>query len=167
MQLPNEIIIPKVAEYIRNGHTVTLPLRGYSMRPYLEDERDKALLAKVPEQLKVGDVILAEIAPKCYALHRIVNVSGDNITMYGDGNFSPEHIHRSDVLAIATGFFRKGSEHLTPVDSFWYTCYWHIWLKLRPLRYPLLLCYRAKRNPREFVSKSFNKILQICKLRKA
>lgn len=167
MQLPNEIIIPKVAEYIRNGHTVTLPLRGYSMRPYLEDERDKALLTKVPEQLKVGDVILAEIAPKCYALHRIVNVSGDNITMYGDGNFSPEHIHRSDVLAIATGFFRKGSEHLTPVDSFWYTCYWHMWLKLRPLRYPLLLCYRAKRNPREFVSKSFNKILQICKLRKA
>ncbi len=156
-----------MAEYIRNGHTVTLPLRGYSMRPYLEDERDKALLTKVPEQLKVGDVILAEIAPKCYALHRIVNVSGDNITMYGDGNFSPEHIHRSDVLAIATGFFRKGSEHLTPVDSFWYTCYWHIWLKLRPLRYPLLLCYRAKRNPREFVSKSFNKILQICKLRKA
>ena len=167
MQLPNEIIIPKVAEYIRNGHTVTLPLRGYSMRPYLEDERDKALLTKVPEQLKVGDVILAEIAPKCYALHRIVNVSGDNITMYGDGNFSPEHIRRGDVLAIATGFFRKGSEHLTPVDSFWYTCYWHIWLKLRPLRYPLLLCYRAKRNPREFVSKSFNKILQICKLRKA
>lgn len=167
MQLPNEIIIPKVAEYIRNGHTVTLPLRGYSMRPYLEDERDKALLAQVPEQLKVGDVILAEIAPKCYALHRIVNVSGDNITMYGDGNFSPEHIHRGDVLAIATGFFRKGSEHLTPVDSFWYTCYWHMWLKLRPLRYPLLLCYRAKRNPREFVSKSFNKILQICKLRKA
>lgn len=156
-----------MAEYIRNGHTVTLPLRGYSMRPYLEDERDKALLTKVPEQLKVGDVILAEIAPKCYALHRIVNVSGDNITMYGDGNFSPEHIHRSDVLAIATGFFRKGSEHLTPVDSFWYTCYWHIWLKLRPLRYPLLLCYRAKRNPREFISKSFNKILQICKLRKA
>ena len=39
MQLPNEIIIPKVAEYVRDGHTVTLPLRGYSMRPYLEDGR--------------------------------------------------------------------------------------------------------------------------------
>lgn len=166
MQLPNEIIIPKVAEYVRDGHTVTLPLRGYSMRPYLEDERDKALLTKAPEQLKVGDVILAEIAPKCYALHRIVEISGDNITMYGDGNFSPEYIHRRDVLAIATGFFRKGSEHITTVDNFWYTCYWHLWLKLRPLRYPLLLCYKAKIDPREFISKSLNKILQICKLRK-
>lgn len=167
MQLPNEIIIPKVAEYVHNGHTVTLPLRGYSMRPYLEDGRDKALLTKAPEKLKIGDVILAEIAPKCYALHRIVDISGDNITMCGDGNFSLEYIHRSDVLAIATGFFRKGSKHVTPVDNFWYTCYWHMWLKLRPLRYPLLLCYRAKRNPREFISKSFNKILHICKLRKA
>ena len=166
MQLPNEIIIPKVAEYVRDGHTVTLPLRGYSMRPYLEDGRDKALLTKAPEKLKIGDVILAEISPKSYALHRIVDISGDNITMYGDGNFSPEHIHRSDVLAIATGFYRKGSGKVTPVDSFWYSCYWHLWLKLRPLRYLLLLCYKAKRDPREFISKSLNKILQICKLRK-
>ena len=166
MQLPNEIIIPKVAEYVRDGHTVTLPLRGYSMRPFLEDGRDKAVLTKAPETLKIGDVILAEIAPKSYALHRIVDIAGDNITMYGDGNFSPEHIHRRNVLAIATGFYRKGSNKVTPVDSLLYTCYWHLWLELRPLRYPLLLCYRAKRNPREFISKSFNKILQICKLRK-
>ena len=151
MQLPNEIIIPKVAEYVREGHTVTLPLRGYSMRPFLEDGRDKALLTKAPETLKVGDVILAEIATKSYALHRIVDISGDTITMYGDGNFSPEHIHRRNVLAIATGFYRKGSGKVTSVDSFWYTCYWHLWLKLRPLRYPLLLCYRAKNNPREFI----------------
>ena len=166
MQLPNEIIIPQVAEYIRSGHTVTLPLRGYSMRPYLEDGRDKALLSKPSSELKTGDVILAEIAPQRYALHRIVHISGDDITMYGDGNFSPEYIRRDDVLAVATGFYRKGSEHLTPVDNFWYKCYWHIWLRLRPLRYPLLLIYRAKRNPRSFIQKSIKKFLQICKLRK-
>jgi len=166
MQLPNEIIIPKVAEYIREGHTVTLPLRGYSMRPYLEDERDKALLSQVPSVLKVGDVILAEIAPRRYALHRIVSIKGDNITMYGDGNFSPEHILRRDVLAIAQGFYRKGDERLTPVDDIWYTCYWHLWLMLRPLRYPLLIIYRAKKDPRWFISKSLKKILQICKLKK-
>jgi hypothetical protein len=166
MQLPNEIIIPKVAEYIRSGYTVTLPLRGYSMRPYLEDGRDKALLSKPPSELKIGDVILAEIAPQRYALHRIVYISGDEITMYGDGNFSPEYIHKGDVMAIATGFYRKGSEHLTPVSDFWYKCYWQIWLRLRPLRYPLLIIYRAKRNPRSFIRKSIKKIIQICKLRK-
>ncbi len=166
MQLPNEIIIPKVAEYIREGHTVTLPLRGFSMRPYLEDERDKALLSPVPSVLKVGDVILAEISPRRYALHRIVDIKGDSITMYGDGNFSPEHIQRNNVLAIAKGFYRKGSEHLTPVDDIWYKFYWHLWLMLRPMRYPLLIIYRAKKNPRWFISKSLKKLLQICKLRK-
>ncbi len=153
-----------MAEYVRAGHTVTLPLRGYSMRPYLEDKRDKALLTKVTGELRIGDVILAEITPKTYALHRIVDISGDEITMYGDGNFSPEHIHRRDVLAIAIGFYRKGSDRMTSVNDFWYSAYWRLWLWLRPLRYPLLVCYRAKQNPKEFILKLFNKIHKtICK----
>ena len=58
IQLPNDILIPQVADMIKQGHTVTLPLKGYSMRPYLEDSRDKALLTAVTKDLKVGDVIL-------------------------------------------------------------------------------------------------------------
>ena len=61
MLLSNDILIPEVARLVSEGKTVTLPLRGYSMRPYLEDGRDKGLLTKVTEPLKVGDVILARI----------------------------------------------------------------------------------------------------------
>lgn len=35
-------LIPEVISLLEEGHTVTLPLRGYSMRPFLEDNRDKA-----------------------------------------------------------------------------------------------------------------------------
>ena len=59
--LSNEILIPKIADDIRQGYTVTLPLRGFSMRPYLEDGRDKALLVPVTSELRIGDVVLAEI----------------------------------------------------------------------------------------------------------
>ena len=72
--MPNSIIIPEVARLVNEGKSVTLPLRGYSMRPYLEDQRDKGLLVKPKEPLKVGDVILAEIEPQRYALHRIVKI---------------------------------------------------------------------------------------------
>ena len=57
---PNEQLIPEVISLIEQGHTVTLPLRGFSMRPFLEDNRDKALLTK-PDRLKVGDPVLAEV----------------------------------------------------------------------------------------------------------
>lgn len=149
MIIPNEILIPQVAELVKKGHTVTLPLRGYSMRPYLEDKRDKALLTSVPLYLNVGDVILAEIAPKRYALHRIVDIKGDIITMYGDGNFSPEYIERQDVLAIAIGFYRKGSEKLDSVEGFKYRLYWHLWVRLRPVRRYLLLIWKLMNYPTE------------------
>ncbi len=158
MLLSNDILIPEVARLVSEGKTVTLPLRGYSMRPYLEDGRDKGLLTKVTEPLKVGDVILARIDGdgdgNCrYALHRIVRIEGDEITMYGDGNYSPEHIKESDVLAIAKGFYRKGSDRLDSVDSLPYSIYWRTWVWLRPMRRYLLLIWRMWHYPKETTKK--------------
>ena len=147
IQLKNEILIPQIAEQIRQGYNVTLPLRGYSMRPFLEDGRDKALLTSVTHPLKVGDVILAEISHQRWALHRIVNIDGDNITMYGDGNFSPEHIKRQHVIAIVREFYRKGSITPTHVDSLLYTVYWRLWIALRPIRRYLLLAWKLWHYP--------------------
>ncbi len=153
MLLSNDILIPEVARLVSEGKTVTLPLRGYSMRPYLEDGRDKGLLTKVTEPLKVGDVILARIENNRYALHRIVRIEGDEITMYGDGNYSPEHIKESDVLAIAKGFYRKGSDRLDSVDSLPYSIYWRTWVWLRPMRRYLLLIWRMWHYPKETTKK--------------
>lgn len=158
MFLPNSILIPEVARLVSEGKSVTLPLRGHSMRPYLEDARDKGLLVKVTRPLRRGDVILAQTAPQQYALHRIVSIDGDDITMYGDGNFSPEHIKRSDVLAIAQGFYRKGSTHLDSVDTISYKMYWRLWLALRPVRRYLLILWRLKHYPRETVRKIVHKL---------
>ncbi len=158
MNIPNEILIPEVARLVNEGKSVTLPLRGQSMRPYLEDQRDKGLLVKIEKPLKKGDVILAETAPKRYALHRIVKIEGDDITMCGDGNFSPELIKRSDVLAIAVGFYRNGSTKLDSVDSLSYRIYWRLWVWLRPLRRYLLIAWRLKHYPKETMEKIINKI---------
>ncbi len=158
IQLPNDILIPQVADMIKQGHTVTLPLKGYSMRPYLEDGRDKALLTAVTQDLKVGDVILAEIAPKRWALHRIVSMEGNDITMYGDGNFSAEHITHDDIIAIAVGFYRKGSDKIDSVDSTTYRLYWKSWVKLRPFRRYLLLAWNLSNHPSETIARIFNKI---------
>lgn len=148
MQISNDILIPHIGELIQQGHTVTLPLRGYSMRPYLEDNRDKALLAPLPENLHVGDVVLATIAPKRYALHRIVSINGEEITLYGDGNFSPEHIRQQDVIAIAKGFYRKGRNRLESTDTRFYHFYWKTWVALRPVRRYLLALWRLYHYPR-------------------
>ena len=60
LQVDNAEFLPHVKALINEGHSITLPLRGHSMRPFLKDGRDKALLA-APENISVDDVVLAEV----------------------------------------------------------------------------------------------------------
>ena len=85
-QMPNEQFLPFVIAELEavEGKTVTLPLRGRSMRPFLEDGRDKALLTATKD-IKIGDAVLAEISKGHFVLHRIVDIDGDQVTLRGDG----------------------------------------------------------------------------------
>jgi len=138
-----------VRSLLDEGHaTVTLPLRGRSMRPFLEDGRDKALLSLPetlhpddPQVLQAGDVVLAEIAPGRYVLHRLVQIDGDALTLLGDGNLSVEHCRRQDVLAVAVGFFRKGRSKADYVEGRKWRTYSWLWMRLRPVRRHLLFLF--------------------------
>lgn len=113
----NNVFIPDVVKIMEEGHTVTLKLRGFSMRPFLEDNRDKALLTKA-RNLKRGDVVLAEIAPRVYVLHRIIKIESDNVVLRGDGNLNCEYCKIDDVKGFAIGFIEKEAPGLIkPMDG--------------------------------------------------
>ncbi|NPD92313.1 S24/S26 family peptidase [Xylanibacter muris] len=140
-KISNSRFLPEVIRMIGNGHSVTIPLKGYSMRPFLEDDRDKAILSKV-RNLNIGDIALAEISPKTYVLHRIIGINGDNVVLRGDGNIACEHCRLSDIKAIATGFYRKGSNKPCLTSSRKWKAYSWIWTRLYPIRRYLLFIYR-------------------------
>lgn len=135
--------MPEIHRLLNEGHTVTLPLKGNSMRPYLVHMRDKALL-ELPGKLNVGDVVLAEVAPKHYVLHRVIAIDAAKdenesiLTLRGDGNFCTETCKAGDVLAIAVGYYRKGRTTLDSANSRKYRLYSSLWMKLYPIRRYLL-----------------------------
>ncbi len=137
----NAVFIPAVLKFIEEGNTVTIPLKGFSMRPFLEDGRDKALLTRVGE-LHAGDPILALVDHKRYVLHRIVKIEGDNMTLLGDGNLRPEHCKTGDAVAAVVGFYRKGRTKLDPINGRKWKTYSWTWMHLRPIRRWLLAFYR-------------------------
>ena len=141
IEIPNAVLIPEIIKYLEQGHTVTLPLKGFSMRPFLESNRDMALLTS-PKNIKVGDPVLAEIAPKQYVLHRIISINGEHVTLLGDGNLTPEHCLLSNIKASIEGFYRKGRKKLDRTDGKKWKLYSKIWITLRPLRRWLLAFYR-------------------------
>ncbi|KXB83123.1 peptidase S24-like protein [Prevotella sp. DNF00663] len=139
--LPNSVLIPKIISLIEEGHhTVTLRMSGWSMQPFLDNNRDIALLAKVTS-LHVGDAVLAEISPKKYVFHRIIKIDGDDVTLQGDGNISKEYCKVENIKAIGIGFYRKGRKILDSTDGYKWKIYSWIWMHI-PLRRYLLAVYR-------------------------
>ncbi len=121
--------------------SVTFVVRGFSMHPFLENGRDQVVLAP-PRSPRKGDVVLAEIMEKRYALHRVIAIKDGTYTMRGDGNplSMKEQFTREKIVGIADGFIRKGK--FVSTGSRKWRAYSFFWELLKPLRRILLAIYR-------------------------
>ena len=140
VEIPNDILLGNVRQLIAEGHTATIRVKGNSMRPFLEGGRDSVVLAAVAA-LKKGDVVLAEITPGQYVLHRIIKMDGTALTLMGDGNpKGTECCDNADIAGVVTAFIRK--EKMVECSSRRWRVYSKIWPALRPVRRYLLFIYR-------------------------
>lgn len=151
MSVPNPLYVASLRAFIEEGETVQFPVRGWSMRIFVEHERDKAILkACDPQTLKKGDVVLTRIDmpdnSEVYVLHRIIATDGQRLTLMGDGNLTgTETCRREDVVALVTGFLRKGRTEPDFVTSRKWRIYSWWWVRLRPIRRWLILLWRIKK----------------------
>lgn len=149
MMKPNTLYVASLRMLIDEGRTVEFPVRGWSMRIFVEHERDKAILAPCQrENLRVGDVVLARIEAQeeIYVLHRIIKREGKHLTLMGDGNlYGTERSTTDDVVAIVTGFVRGGKTTPDMLTSRKWRIYSFFWLRLRPIRRWLILAWRLLR----------------------
>ena len=139
----NHLFMQEITRMFREEgkKSVTFIVRGFSMRPFLENGRDKVILAP-PCEPKIGDVVLAEIREQTYALHRVIKIADGIYTMRGDGNplWMTEDFTQDRIIGIAAGFIRKGKEVSTSSRKWrWYSA---VWNALKPFRRILLAIYR-------------------------
>lgn len=139
VHVKNDIFIEEIRRMLHEEgrKSVTFVVRGISMRPFLEHERDKVILV-APQPPTVGQVVLAEFHEKTYALHRIIKIDGNTITMRGDGNIlkQTETFTDDKIIGTAKAFIRKGKYIGT--DSRKWRYYSALWHHLRPIRRVLL-----------------------------
>ena len=141
IQMRNAELIPEIIQLLNEGHTITLKLKGYSMRPFLESNRDKALITKAINITK-GEAVLAEISEGFYVLHRVIKIQGDDVTLRGDGNLTNEYCKRCDVKGFVVGFYRKGRTTIEKTNSVKWLLYSWLWMMLSPVRRYLLAFHR-------------------------
>lgn len=134
-------IIDEVLRLVDEGVSVTLPVGGRSMLPFIVGGRDSVILRKA-RRIAVGDVVLAWVEGRRYVLHRVIDIDGSRATLMGDGNIAgTERCPVGDIKALATHVVKgNGKTHSLYDRHSQFSV--GIWRKLLPVRRYLLAIYK-------------------------
>ena len=134
-------IISEAIRLVEEGVSVTLPVDGRSMLPFIIGGKESVILQQ-PRQPQIGDVVLALVEDGRYVVHRIIRIDGDLVTLMGDGNLvGTERCTIASIKALATHVVdAKGKMH--QIDTPWRRRAAQLWWHLRPVRRYLLAIYR-------------------------
>ena len=134
-------VIEEAVRLVQEGVTVTFPVTGQSMLPFIIGGKESVILQQ-PKQPQIGDVVLALVEDGRYVFHRIIRIEGDIVTLMGDGNLvGTERCTIANIKALATHVVdAKGKMH--QIDTPWRRRAVRLWWHLRPVRRYILAIYR-------------------------
>ena len=148
--IPNDVFFASVCESLAEGRPVTFTVKGYSMFPFMRNEKDRVCLERYDgRMLAVGEVILFRYHGK-HILHRIYSaeMSPGGRPLYrtmGDGNVrGVEYARPEDISGVML-------KRITPAGNEWYcnSASWKrassLWMRLLPVRRLLLAVLRRIR----------------------
>ncbi|MBQ1743040.1 MAG: S24/S26 family peptidase [Oscillospiraceae bacterium] len=110
--LPNAILLGEVTRLLEEGRQVVIMTKGASMSPFIRGDRDSVELSRM-DTVEVGDIVLCQLTPGHYVLHRVHALDGDAVQLKGDGNLdSTESCTLKDVCGTVTAILRKGRRRI-------------------------------------------------------
>ncbi len=138
--ISNNVFFAEVEQRVAMGESVKIPMKGYSMTPFLKSGKDCITLTAVQE-VAWGDVLLFKYKGG-YVLHRLIGIDGENLHLRGDGNIDKgEFVSREDVVAKLQSVERSsGKVVLTDTRAWRFRS--RLWHRLFPIRRILLAIYR-------------------------
>ena len=132
--------IEEALRLVQKGVTVTFPVTGQSMLPFIIGGKESVILHR-PGLIDVGDVVLAWVDGNRYVVHRIIKLDYDRVTLMGDGNLTTEHCALGDIKARVTHVVSADNKK-RDLYSRWRVRAAKLWYWLRPIRRYLLAIYR-------------------------
>ncbi|MBQ3766235.1 MAG: S24/S26 family peptidase [Bacteroidales bacterium] len=145
MVVDNDTFFADVLQVLEQGRRVTIPVKGYSMLPFIRGGKDLVVLEKAGADLKRDDIVLFHMGPAeggRYVMHRILSVDGDAVDIMGDGvPKNHEHVRRNQILAKAVEILRGGKRPVDPYSPREIRKV-RFWQRIRPVRRYLLFAYR-------------------------
>ena len=107
--IPNAIFFKEVKNMLDEGRMVIITTKGKGMMPTISDG-DGVTLQK-SNKISLYDIVLAEVSPDVYVLLRVIEISGEDITLMGDGKIITEKCKTKDILARAVSLHVNKQEY--------------------------------------------------------
>jgi phage repressor protein C with HTH and peptisase S24 domain len=140
LSLPNESFFLEVKALLDEGKLVRIPVKGKSMRPFLQNGDTVEIIPATGHRIHWGDIVLARTGTGRIVLHRVTRRKKDRLWLMGDANSSQkEQIAEEDVWAFTVTAYRKGRKH--KLNSFGLRCAVVCWFLVTPLRGLILKVY--------------------------
>ena len=159
MVIDNDTFFTDVLQVLRQGKRVTIPVKGFSMLPFIRGGKDLVVLEQAGDVLKADDIVLFHIGPEDggrYVMHRILSIDGDAVDIMGDGvPYAHEHVRRGQILAKAVEIVRNGKHSVDPYAPGQLRLV-RFWQWLRPVRRYILFIYRHLPWNRSWIKENVN-----------
>lgn len=134
-------ILEEAIRLVGEGISVTMPADGKSMLPFIIGGEESVIMEKAA-RVRRGDVVLAWVDDHRYVIHRIIAITGNHVTLMGDGNRAGrEHCLLTDIKARVTHVVDKQG-HKRFLYTWWRNIGARCWYLLLPIRRYLLAIYR-------------------------
>jgi len=137
MVLNNDLLFGNVTALLNEGKKVTIPVKGYSMLPFIIGERDLVVLEKPQGEVKKDDIILFTQNGR-WVLHRVLEVKDGIAIIQGDGIIiNKETADKDHIYGKVIKILRHGKREVEPYSPSMLKRV-HLWQSLGKLRrYPL------------------------------
>ena len=97
-----------------------------------------------------GDVVLYKTGDQ-YIIHRILRITPEEYLIRGDNTFFLEHVPKSSLLAVMTGFYRRPERRLVSRNNALYRLYR---LSLPMIRLARRICGKIRKRLRRLFAAS-------------
>ncbi len=115
-----------IREALGKYKKIVQPVRGISMLPMLDEDKDAVELVEGNGRLEKYDLVLFQRPNGQLVLHRIIAVKKNHCLICGDNSTAVEKVPVERILAVASGFYKDGKyvscqneEYLAYVQDRW------------------------------------------------
>lgn len=136
-------LIHHIISLLDENKEVILKARGQSMFPFIIGDRDDLVLKKKKEYNK-GDIVLAEIKPNLFVIHRIIKINNESVVLMGDGNIkTKEYCKEHNIHGCVIKILKEAKEINN--NSKKQRILARLWWFIRPFRRIILYFCRKQR----------------------